>query len=68
NSDECTTAGFTAGTSLAPEDTDTDMTPDYQDTDSDNDGTSDVVEAGQDLGNGLTTDTDGDGLLDAFDD
>uniref|UniRef100_UPI0026131A4C T9SS type B sorting domain-containing protein n=1 Tax=uncultured Aquimarina sp. TaxID=575652 RepID=UPI0026131A4C len=68
NSDECTTAGFTAGTSLAPENTDTDMTPDYQDTDSDNDGTSDVVEAGQDLGNGLTTDTDGDGLLDAFDD
>ncbi|MFD2564891.1 hypothetical protein ACFSR1_19590, partial [Aquimarina rubra] len=65
NADECTAAGFVAGTSLAPEDTDSDTTPDYLDTDSDNDGINDVIEAGQ--GTAVGTDADGDGLDDGFD-
>jgi hypothetical protein len=44
-------------------DTDLDSTPDYRDSDSDNDGTSDLNESG--LGNTLSgTDSDGDGLDD----
>ncbi|MBU2975789.1 gliding motility-associated C-terminal domain-containing protein [Zobellia sp. B3R18] len=53
---------------LRPEDTDGDLTPDYIDFDSDDDGTSDVVEAGQGAITNATADTDGDGLNDAFDD
>ncbi|WP_205410277.1 lectin-like domain-containing protein, partial [Aquimarina longa] len=59
---------FTGNNAFTPENTDGADSPDYIDTDSDNDGTGDVVESGQDLGNGLTSDTDGDGLLDRFDD
>ena len=65
NTDECTAAGFTAGTAIDPEDTDTDTTPDYRDTDSDNDGFSDTDEGGF-TNNGSLADTDGDGLLDTF--
>ncbi|RDK83873.1 gliding motility-associated C-terminal domain-containing protein, partial [Marinirhabdus gelatinilytica] len=51
---------------LMVEDTDGDMIPDYQDPDSDNDGVSDLLEAGQ--GTFTGADTDGDGLDDGFDD
>ena len=51
---------------LRPEDTDTDTTPDYLDLDSDDDGITDVLEAGQ--GSFVGTDTDADGLDDGFDD
>ncbi|OWW24114.1 hypothetical protein B4Q04_16705 [Zobellia sp. OII3] len=51
---------------ITPVDTDGDGTPDYLDADSDDDGYSDVVEAGQ--GSLTGTDTDGDGLDDGFDD
>ncbi len=50
---------------ITPEDTDGDGTPDYLDTDSDNDGTSDSEENGMPQSNS-TIDTDNDGLLDAF--
>ncbi|MCL5245892.1 hypothetical protein M4I21_08760, partial [Cellulophaga sp. 20_2_10] len=53
---------------LRPEYTDTDLTPDYLDTDSDDDGTPDVVEAGQGAITDPLADADGDGLNDAFDD
>ncbi|SIS49355.1 gliding motility-associated C-terminal domain-containing protein [Zobellia uliginosa] len=53
---------------LRPEDTDSDLTPDYIDFDSDDDGTSDVVEAGQGAITDPLADADGDGLNDAFDD
>ena len=53
------------GTGLALEDTDSDDIPDYIDTDSDNDGTSDIQENG--MANAvLGTDTDSDGLDDNF--
>ncbi|WP_282054302.1 gliding motility-associated C-terminal domain-containing protein [Maribacter luteus] len=51
---------------LRPEDTDTDLTPDYLDLDSDDDGITDVLEAGQ--GSFVGTDADADGLDDGFDD
>jgi large repetitive protein len=41
-------------------------TPDYRDTDADNDGLSDIIEKGGATSGG-TTDADGDGLLDGFD-
>ncbi|WP_324028161.1 gliding motility-associated C-terminal domain-containing protein [Maribacter sp. BPC-D8] len=53
---------------LRPEDTDTDLTPDYLDDDSDNDGISDVLEAGQGTIVDPLADADNDGLNDAFDD
>ncbi len=53
---------------LRPEDTDTDTTPDYLDTDSDNDAIDDVVEAGQGTMVDPLADADNDGLNDAFDD
>ncbi|MDF4202585.1 gliding motility-associated C-terminal domain-containing protein [Maribacter sp. SA7] len=53
---------------LRPEDTDTDLIPDYLDADSDNDGTSDVEEAGQGVLTDPLADADNDGLNDAFDD
>ncbi|WP_157486483.1 T9SS type B sorting domain-containing protein [Maribacter forsetii] len=53
---------------LRPEDTDTDLTPDYLDVDSDNDGTPDVIEAGQGEITDPLADADSDGLNDAFDD
>ncbi|WP_165749778.1 gliding motility-associated C-terminal domain-containing protein [Cellulophaga sp. Z1A5H] len=53
---------------LRPEYTDTDLTPDYLDTDSDDDGTPDAVEAGQGAITDPLADADGDGLNDAFDD
>ncbi|WP_347174420.1 T9SS type A sorting domain-containing protein [Polaribacter uvawellassae] len=47
-------------------DTDLDTTPDYRDSDSDNDGTSDLIESG--LGNTVSgNDSDGDGLNDNHD-
>ena len=71
------------GTALNPVDTDTDLTPDYLDSDSDEDGVNDIIEGHDanldgvgdwdDNGNGVvdgsegTGDADGDGLLDAFD-
>ncbi|TVZ09508.1 CHU domain-containing protein [Cellulophaga sp. RHA_52] len=52
---------------LTPEKTDTDLTPDYLDLDTDDDGLSDTEEAGfNSSSNNL--DSDGDGLLDEFDD
>ncbi|MFP2996277.1 gliding motility-associated C-terminal domain-containing protein [Spongiivirga sp. MCCC 1A20706] len=60
------------GTAIVPENTDGTDTPDYIDTDADNDGVDDILEAGQLLGGNtpadLGTDTDGDGLDDIFDD
>ncbi|WP_299795776.1 gliding motility-associated C-terminal domain-containing protein [uncultured Maribacter sp.] len=53
---------------LRPEDTDTDLTPDYLDDDSDNDGISDMLEAGQGILLDPLADADEDGLNDAFDD
>ncbi|SFW31255.1 DUF11 domain-containing protein, partial [Cellulophaga fucicola] len=53
---------------LRPEDTDTDLTPDYLDDDSDNDGINDVLEAGQGTIIDPLADADNDGLNDAFDD
>ncbi|WP_282133807.1 hypothetical protein, partial [Cellulophaga baltica] len=53
---------------LRPEDTDTDLTPDYIDLDSDDDSTPDVIEAGQGALTDPLADADGDGLNDAFDD
>ncbi|WP_077402459.1 hypothetical protein [Cellulophaga omnivescoria] len=53
---------------LRPEDTDTDLTPDYLDTDSDNDGINDILEAGQGTILDPLADADADGLNDAFDD
>ncbi len=53
---------------LRPEDTDTDLTPDYLDLDSENDGISDALEAGQGMLTDPLADVDGDGLNDAFDD
>ena len=51
-------------TTFNPIDTDADGTPDYLDTDSDNDGIDDVIEGNQ--GTLTGTDTDGDGLDDGF--
>jgi len=62
------------GTSIQPVDTDGDGTPDYQDLDSDNDTVSDVIEGNDANGDGTAdytaalVDTDGDGILDAYDD
>ncbi|WP_276166174.1 gliding motility-associated C-terminal domain-containing protein [Zobellia alginiliquefaciens] len=53
---------------ITPEDTDGDLIPDYLDTDSDDDGTPDAVEAGQGAITDPLADADGDGLNDAFDD
>ena len=61
------------GAGLTPVNTDTSAAADYLDTDSDNDGISDFIEAFDSDGNGvvalvaLGTDADGDGLDDAFD-
>ncbi|PWH83719.1 hypothetical protein DIS18_03965 [Algibacter marinivivus] len=53
------------GTGMTPEDTDGDGTPDYLDTDSDNDGILDIQENG--MANSLIgTDSDNDGLDNAF--
>ncbi|WP_344929401.1 DUF7507 domain-containing protein, partial [Aquimarina addita] len=64
-----------AGISIIPVDTSNrigDDVPDYLDTDSDDDGIDDILEAGQLLGTNVPTDigvdTDGDGLDDIFDD
>ena len=67
--DEFTTAA-TSGDVDAPVDTDGDMTPDYLDTDSDNDGATDAEEAGHGIDQATidaSGDTDGDGILDAVD-
>ncbi|MDO6518811.1 gliding motility-associated C-terminal domain-containing protein [Zobellia uliginosa] len=53
---------------LRPEDTDTDLTPDYLDLDSEDDGISDMLEAGQGTMTDPLADADGDGLNDAYDD
>ncbi|MEM6263044.1 MAG: T9SS type A sorting domain-containing protein [Bacteroidota bacterium] len=73
----CTNADGTtmdvAGTLIVPVNTDATDTPDYLDLDSDNDGESDQIEAFDTDDNGVAntlasgTDTDGDGLDDAFD-
>ncbi len=60
-------AAFLAGTSISPVNTDSADSPDYLDSDTDNDGTLDIAENG-DSDNALAgTDTDGDGLDDNFD-
>lgn len=62
------------GTPTSPIDTDTDLLPDYIDVNSDNDGFADLLEAWDTNGDltadvvPLGTDTDNDGLDDAFDD
>ena len=60
--------GFVAGTAITPVDTDSDSTPDYRDTDSDNDGKLDITERGDGKPTSITStaDTDRDGLLDIF--
>ena len=64
---------FSANIGFIPENTDGTDTPDYLDTDSDNDGVLDIAENGdlQDVlikdASGKLIDTDGDGLNDAFD-
>lgn len=71
---DCAPCGAITGTPTTPVDTDSDSTPDYLDTDSDNDGNSDLLEAWDTDGNYVAnvtpsgTDADGDGLDDAFDD
>lgn len=61
------------GTVITPEDTDGDGTPDYQDLDSDNDSVVDLIEGNDANMDGVAdyppagTDTDGDGIDDAFD-
>jgi len=60
------------GDGLTPVNTDGDANQDYLDTDSDNDGARDGIEAGftDDVQSGLSdsaTDADGDGLFDVFD-
>lgn len=61
------------GTYLTPVDTDGDGTPDYMDTDTDDDGESDLIEGWDTDGDGVAntspanSDTDGDGLDDNFD-
>ena len=66
---EGATTGISAGgLGLETVDTDSDGIVDYLDTDSDNDGTSDAIEAGHGVSQALidaTADTDGDGLQDA---
>ncbi|MFS4417967.1 gliding motility-associated C-terminal domain-containing protein [Maribacter sp. 2307ULW6-5] len=52
------------GTAITPVNTDGADTPDYIDTDADNDGLTDIVEAGR--GIFIGTDADGDGLDDGF--
>ena len=54
--------GDNKGTYIAPIDTDKDGKPDFRETDSDNDGIPDAVEAGKDGNNPV--DTDGDGTPD----
>jgi hypothetical protein len=62
-----------AGAPINPVDTDGDGTDDYQDTDSDNDSVSDLIEGNDADMNGVAdftasgTDADGDGIDDAFD-
>ncbi len=53
--------GLIPGAGLTPANSDQDMTPDYRDLDSDNDGLSDIIEAG-------FSDSDDDGMIDAFSD
>ena len=62
------------GTSNPPYHHDTDISPDYLDLDTDNDGLSDIDEAWDANGDNVsdvsgcgTTDIDGDGLLDCYD-
>jgi CshA-type fibril repeat protein len=55
------------GTGLTPLNTDNNGTADYLDTDSDDDGKSDTVEAGYTV-TGNTNDADEDGILDGYDD
>lgn len=62
-----------ANTFAAPVDTDADQSPDYLDSDSDNDGVPDIVEGQNTNGNGVAditpigNDADGDGLDDVYD-
>ncbi len=51
--------GLVPGAGLTPADSDLDMTPDYRDLDSDDDGLSDIIEIG-------LLDSDGDGMIDSF--
>ncbi|MEM6263309.1 MAG: T9SS type A sorting domain-containing protein [Bacteroidota bacterium] len=66
------TPGWTNGTNLYPSDADGDEIPDFLDLDSDNDGITDLVEAGGVDANGdgkvdNTTDLDSDGFADVYD-
>ena len=56
------------GTPIVPENTDTLDNPDYQDTDTDNDGVLDATENGVAVNIASGTDADNDGLDDAWDD
>ena len=69
--DADSTAATTAEALVVPVDTDSDDTPDFRDSNSDNEGGNDTVEAGlTGTATGLSTDAndaDGDGLFDVFD-
>jgi len=75
DSDDETTIGLGGGTgtSIDPNDEDSDSNPDYTDLDTDNDGISDNIEGWDTSGNGVANtspsgnDADEDGLDDAFD-
>lgn len=69
-SDQCDPTN--GGTPQEVPDTDNDGRPDYRDLDSDNDGITDIIEAGgtdanNDGRSDSTTDTDGDGMTNAYD-
>ncbi|MBK8768818.1 MAG: tandem-95 repeat protein [Rhizobiales bacterium] len=66
--DATTSAGAGGSNGLSPVNTDGADTPDYIDSDSDNQGAADIVERGDGQATSITstTDTDGDGLLDIF--
>ncbi|MEM6800757.1 MAG: T9SS type A sorting domain-containing protein [Bacteroidota bacterium] len=80
---DCTPCGGVTGQAIVPANTDGAGNPDYTDTDSDDDGTADVIEGHDTDGSGTVdasdspnantgvsggaTDADGDGLLDGFD-
>ncbi len=69
--DATPTTGAAGSGGLAPVDTDGDGTDDYIDTDSDNDGTNDVDEAGHGITQAVidaSGDSDFDGIMDAVDD
>ncbi len=71
---DCATCGGVTGVAIVPVNTDGADAPDYLDTDSDNDGENDIIEAWDTNGDGIAettptgVDSDGDGIDNAFDD